>query len=286
MSTKRSKVENMSSTLVAHSGGQIVTLADLKQIPAPEALGPRHYPVKHFDLVETTRVELAKVGLEPVKEQYAVSHNAAKLFATWDLVPRENGPVLVPERVKADRGLSFGFRHGNDRSIAIEMVCGNRVFVCDNMMFSGDSIILHRMHTKNVSLHDEVGRGITKMLDGYSNFEANIERLENTKLSDEQAKALLVDAFMKVRVLAPKYLRHVFEWYFRNYEQAPDCAPRTAYGLINAFTRTLRDEVKSPVVKYTATAMVGRFFGLRTDVRDAVIGAEDVIDVEAEEVTA
>jgi hypothetical protein len=141
------------------------------------------------------------------------------------------------------------------------------------------------MHTKNVALHDEVGRGITKMLDGYSNFEANMERLENTELTDERAKVLLLDAFMKIHVLAPKYLRPTFEWYFRKFEQAPDCAPRTAYGLLNAFTRTLKDEVKSATVRYQATARVGRFFGLRTDVRDAAINP-DVVDVEYEEVEA
>lgn len=272
------------STLVAHVDSQLVTLADLERIPAPAPMGRRHYPVSHKDLVAATRVELEKVGLEPYKEQYAVSKNGLKLFATWDLAPTtDKGLVLIPERVRGDRGLAFGFRHGNDQSMAIEMVCGSRVFVCDNMAFSGDSIILHRMHTKNVHLRDEVGRGITKMLDGYSNFEANMERLENSPLTEEQAKALLIDAFMKIKVLAPKYLRPTFEWYFRKYEQAPDCAPRTAYGLLNAFTRTLKDEVKSQVVRYQATSRVGRFFGLRTDVRDAVINP-DVVDVDYEEV--
>lgn len=272
--------------LIAHCGAQVVTLKELEAIPAPKALGPRHYPVSHKDLVEATRYELEKVGLEPYKEQYAVSNEGAKLFATWDLAPtEEKGLVLIPERAKSERGLAFGFRHGNDRSLAIEMVCGSRVFVCDNMAFSGDSVILHRMHTKNVHLRDEVGRGITRMLDGYTNFEANIDRIENTKLTDEQAKALLIDAFMKIKVLAPKYLRPTFEWYFRNFEQAPDCAPRSAYGLLNAFTRTLKDEVKSPTVRYEATAKVGRFFGLRSDVRDGIINP-DVVDVEAVEVEA
>jgi hypothetical protein len=278
-------MSDTNSTLIAHVDSQLVTLADLDKIPTPAPMGRRHYPVAHKDLVLATRQELKKVGLEPYKEQYAVSKNGLKLFATWDLTVEPSCQIQLPARVSKDRGMAFGFRHGNDQSMAIEMVCGSRVFVCDNMAFSGDSIILHRMHTKNVSLHDEVARGVTTMLDGYSNFEANMERLENTELTEERAKALLLDAFMKIHVLAPKYLRPTFEWYFRKYEQAADCAPRTAYGLLNAFTRTLKDEVKSPTVRYQATARVGRFFGLRTDVRDAAINP-DVVDVEYEEVEA
>jgi hypothetical protein len=240
--------------------------------------------VSHIDLVEATRHELGKVGLVPSRENYAVGHQGAQLFATWDLLTEgDNAPSLIPATVK-ERGLSVGFRHANDQSLAIEYVAGARIFVCDNLAFSGDAVLLHRMHTKNVHLRDEVGRGVTKLLDRYSNFEANMSRLENTDITDKDAKALMIDAFMAVKVLAPKYLKAVYEWYFENALQHPeftDVAPRTAWGLLNAFTRTLKD-IESENVKYIGTSRVGRFFGLRSDVRDAKIG--DVIDADFEDV--
>jgi hypothetical protein len=270
------------STLIAHSGGRVVTFDELATLPAPQSLGARHYPVGHADLIEATRTELAKVGLVPVREQFAVAHHDARLFATLDLQALSDGPGLLPARVQGERGLAFGLRHGNDKSIAIEMVCGTRVFVCDNMSFSGDSIILHRMHTKNVALSDEVGRGIQKMLDQYETFEHNIERLENTELSDADAKALLMDLFMKAKVMAPRYMPRAYGWYFEPQRlQADgsdalaltDVAPRSAWGLANAVTRTIK-ELESAAVRYQATMRAGRFFGLRSDVRDGLINAE------------
>jgi len=262
------------STLIAHNGSTLVTLAELNQIDPPKPMGPRHYPVAHRDLVAATRHELEKVGLTPYKEKYAVGARGSKLFATWDLEGN------LPCDPGSGRGLAFGFRHGNDQSLAIEMVAGARVFVCDNMAFSGDAIILHRMHTKHVSLYDEVGRGVTRLLDKYSTFAANMARLENEMINDQRAKELLVDAFMRVRILAPKYLPSVYDWYFRQGREHPeytDVAPRSVYGLLNAFTRTIKD-VESENVKHLATARVGRFFGLRSDVKDAIIG--DVSEAE------
>jgi len=275
----------MGNDLIVHAGAKRVTLAELREIKAPAPMGARHYPVSHIDLVDATRHELAKVGLAPNRESYAVGRGGNSLFATWDLLPEgDNAPSLIPAGVK-ERGLSVGFRHANDQSLAIEYVAGARIFVCDNLAFSGDTILLHRMHTKNVHLRDEVGRGVTKLLDRYSNFEANMSRLENTDLTDKDAKALMVDAFMAVKVLAPKYLKAVYEWYFENALQHPeftDVAPRTAWGLLNSFTRTLKD-IQSENVKYIGTARVGRFFGLRSDVRDAKIG--DVIDADYQDLT-
>ena len=271
------------STLIAHSGGELVSYADLQTIKAPAPMGPRHYPVAHADLVDATKCELEKIGLAVVKEQYAVAHSGLRLFATFDLTPTEHGPALLPIRALGERGMAVGLRHANDKSLAIDLCCGAHVFVCDNMAFSGDTTVLHRMHTKNFALRDEVGRGINRMLDKYDTFESNLSRLENTELTDERAKALLVDAFMKIRVLAPKYLPSVYNWYFKPESDAPDCAARSAWGLHNAFTRTLK-EVESLNVRNRASMAVGRYFGLRSDLRDAPLGV--IEDAEFEEVAA
>ena len=49
-------------------------------------------------------------------------------------------------------GFAIGLRTGNDRSLALQLICGVRVFVCSNMAFSGDFLALKRKHTAGLSL--------------------------------------------------------------------------------------------------------------------------------------
>ena len=62
-------------------------------------------------------------------------------------------------------GAAIGIRTSNDKSLALQLAIGYRVFVCDNMSFAGDLIALRRKHTGNLDLHKEFAEGIGRYVD-------------------------------------------------------------------------------------------------------------------------
>lgn len=249
----------MCADLLSHCGSRVVTLTELSALPAPEPLGPLHRPVPHHELVEVLKEELASAGYEVNREEYAIQHHGLKLFGVMDLAPK---PGTSSNLSNGDKGLGLGFRHGNDQSMSLHLVAGARVFVCDNLILSGDMIVLRRKHTKGLSLKDEVKAGIDRLLLEYAALEKGILRLKERGISDHEAKSILYDAFIQDGILPMRCLAKVGSWYFEPPADAEDCRPRTAWGLHNAFTRTVK-ELTSPVRRFEASTRIGQLFSLR-----------------------
>src|ERR1041384_4160845 len=53
------------------------------------------------------------------------------------------------DATKADLASVLGVRNSYDRSLAVGLTLGSRVFCCDNLAFSGE-VTMHRKHTLNV----------------------------------------------------------------------------------------------------------------------------------------
>ena len=70
----------------------------------------------------------------------------------------------------------------------------------------------------------------------------------------------MYDAFVQHGVLPMRYLAKVGSWYFDPPTDAEDCLPRNAWGLHNAFTRTVK-ELSSPARRFEASTCIGQVFG-------------------------
>ena len=264
----------MSSTLMTHSStmkAQAVTYNQLATIPTPEAMGPRHKPVPHLALVDAMLREADNRGFNISKSEYAVAAGGAVLFGVLDLVSK--GADLRGETM----GLSLGFRSGNDQSMAIKVVAGQRVFVCDNLALSGDLVAMVEKHTTGLVLVDEVKMGFDRYLQQTTVLVEQVKRLQVAGVTDERAKALIFDIFA-AKVVPSRLLDDVAEFYFQPSEARPDCQPRTMWGLHNAFTRAMKQ--LRPMVQFNATVAIGRRFGMTSGpVIDAqVVNADNLVD--------
>lgn len=123
----------MASALLAHCGATYVTREALELYEPPEGTDTWK-PVAHAELVDTIHEEIASRGLTVRKEQYAVQGGGDLLFATIDLEWESNGEYAA----------ALGLRTSNNKKFPIQMVSGFRVFVCDNLCFSGEIIALKR----------------------------------------------------------------------------------------------------------------------------------------------
>lgn len=143
--------------LSTHKGARLCTLAQIKALPAPKALGPIHRPVAHSELIAALTKSLKEsMHVKVVAQQWAVGKGGygvanAALFGTMTLSRKTGG---------GREAFAIGVRHSTDMSMSIQMVAGMRVFVCDNMVMSGDAVVLRRKHTSGLELEAELNEAI------------------------------------------------------------------------------------------------------------------------------
>ena len=239
----------MTGTL-SHSQSELVTRADLMTIAPPQGTATWR-PVAHGDLVQAIDRQLLVRGIRIQQERFAIQRAGARLFGVLDLALEESGEFCA----------ALGIRTANDRSMALEIAVGVKVFVCDNLCFSGDLIALRRKHTAKMNLNADLSVAIDRYQEHLTMLREQIQGLHNRALEDREAKLLIFEVFAK-EILPIRYFPPVAATYFAAQPDAmPDVAPRTYWGLHNAFSRAVRDMAPAPA--FAATTKLGRFFGLR-----------------------
>jgi hypothetical protein len=232
-------------SVLSHFASRLVALEDLAAIPAGERLGPRHKPVPHIEFVTAVKDAFLERGYAVGKELYSVTREGARLFGTLDLLPT-TGRSLTDGM---DGGMAVGLRHSNDAAFALGVIAGLRVFVCDNLCFSGGRSLLRRKHTTGLELRSEIDRGMERTFHSFQDLACLVDNLRNTPLSDGQAKLLIYDLALDGHVIAPSQLGKVHSWYFEPEQVASDgdvergfddVQARTAYSVMSAVTRTTR----------------------------------------------
>src|SRR5207244_2502868 len=114
----------MTGTL-SYANSQLINRADLSHIPPPPATSTWK-PIAHYDLVQAIDRQLAVRDIRIVKEQFAVQRDGLRLFGVLELE--------VPGPDPSDQyRFAMGIRTANDRSEALSIVAGAKVFVCDNL---------------------------------------------------------------------------------------------------------------------------------------------------------
>ncbi len=243
------------ATLVTHCGAVKVSREALATLPAPVALGSRHRPIHPRDLVEALTAEASARGYLLRKEQYAIQREGELLFGTLDFLrPEDSGD--------GETGVALGFRSASDQSHALQVCAGRRVFVCDNLALSGDLLALRRKHTTGMVLAQEMVRAFDRFVEHSERLLASIGVLRAREIAPAEARETIYEALVR-KVIPLRLFEGVHHAYFDvDPEARPDCAPRTAWGLHNAFTRVISG--LSPAASWRANTALGRLFGLRS----------------------
>jgi hypothetical protein len=186
---------------MVHVGGHHITREALATIEPPPATYTWK-PIKHADYVEAIHTELARRQLRITKEEYAVQKDGLRLFGVMDLA------FMQTEAFAA----ALAFRHSNDKSEAVKMYAGVRVFACDNLALSGDEIILNHKHSVRFALSEALPEAFDRYHEGELVLTRSIGELRATLLSDRQVEHHIYDIFRKK--LVPLRLFHpiIAEW--------------------------------------------------------------------------
>jgi hypothetical protein len=122
--------------LMLHTGAKALSGRDeLASLPVGKPMGSRHAIRPFIDDVMTVTEQLAKIGMPVVNESFGVTRGE-------DGVPKQFFGLMEckDERTytERDHGLMIGLRGSYDQTLPRGMAIGGRVFVCDNLCFSGE----------------------------------------------------------------------------------------------------------------------------------------------------
>ncbi len=132
---------------------------------------------------------------------------------------------------------SIGFRNSYDKTLPIGVCGGASVFVCSNLMFTGD-IIKMRKHTQNVE--EDLDILIQKLFDDVDRrYDESVEakkHLQEIEFSDRDTGNYLGQLFVNQGVLNGAQLNKATKEWF----ESPVFTERTAWSAYNACTEALK----------------------------------------------
>jgi len=242
------EAKNVSATLCTHRGAVRISRGELLNLNTP----PRtltHRPVAHADFINLIEERLADHKISIDRCEMAVMSNGMKLFGT-----------LVLKRAVDDFAFAMGLRAANDKSMAVGLVAGFRVFCCDNMALSGDEEILWRKHTAGLNPRTAIFGGVDKAILKFDVLGNRVNLLKETKITDIEAKATIFDALESGIINQNQVLPVAHEYFEPRHDEFKG---RSMWSLHNAFTEVFRDEiVKHPHVALESTQKLGTLFAL------------------------
>ncbi|MEK7724785.1 MAG: hypothetical protein AAB336_10580, partial [Acidobacteriota bacterium] len=227
-----------------------ITRDELREIETPAATRT-HQPLSHFEVVEALTEALSFRYLKIIRDEYAVSPDGMKMFGVMDLSAEFNGGRF-----------SIGLRNSNDKSMRLALTAGMRIFVCDNLAFSGDFTPLSHKHTRNLELRDSISIAVDRIHRGFEPLKQKIKAMKDEMLAEEEAKLIIYQAFLDRNIRGvPRHLMSiVHDYYFHPKHEA--FYPRNLWSLSNAFTSAFKK--LSPIKQFEVTARLGSFL---TDVQ-------------------
>jgi hypothetical protein len=203
-------------------GTNNVTELEIINIPAVP-FTRTHNPIHHRDVIAAIKDSVHAVGLDIIKSEYVVAAEGKKMFGVYDL-----------SAGSSELCWSIGIRNSMDKSLALGITGGTRVFVCENLSFTGDFVAFRR-HTSGLDA-DELAflafRAMRTVVTQLKHFQQWHEGLRDYTLTEADMKILLVE-IMTNSVIPPSKFKRFNELY-------QDVYDRTLWGFHEAATDTLR----------------------------------------------
>jgi Domain of unknown function (DUF932) len=221
-----------------------ITRAQLSNIPTPGATDSWR-PVPHIDVVEAVTALAADRGLRIRSERYAVTDGAlhpqpgiqidmkgARLFGSMDFAPVPGMPF------PAGCTPSAGIRNSHDKTFALSILSGARVFVCANGVLAAEHIV-SRKHTSRLNLHQAVDFALDEFMRSLQSFNAIHQRLNDQRITRTRAHSLVVEMARAGAFSSSDIVPVVEE--FEN-SRHPEFRDRTAWTLYQAATETMKKQ--------------------------------------------
>lgn len=256
-------------SLMLHCGGEPATRKQVDAVKLPIAT-KSYQPVAHgklVDLVTTVTQETMPVVLQ--KGQYGLRREGNQLFAHLQFQSKAL-PGLIAKRSKIDAlinkgnkstgiggldsqqkkliarinrlrgemGMSIGVVNSYDKLLRIRIAAGATVFVCDNLMLTGD-ITYMRKHTVNVwkDIENAIKQQIGIAEHSFLSIQDDAVKMKEIRISDNQAFGAMGVLFGENLFTAPMMTSAKKQWFEPTF---PVFKKRNKWSLYNACTFAMK----------------------------------------------
>jgi len=234
------------SRLVLHAGGWNATEAEVNAVALPERTST-YTPVPHNRVLDQLRSVLPMHGMKLERLQLGLAAEGRRMFGVADVVNGTGRP---------DWGIAIGIRNSYDKSMALNLCAGSRVFVCDNLAFHGE-VMLRRRHVGAVDheLPSMVAELVAGVVDFKAAMTAQIDAFKVAEIDNKRAHDVACLA-LRAGVVPAQGLPGVLDqWYAPKHAEFE---PRTAWSLFNAFTEVAKG--RSAGLQISGTLGLNRLF--------------------------
>lgn len=218
--------------LMLHAGASAATIEQVADVRTPAA-EKGWQPIAHIDVINLVKTTLEQRHLTVQAQGFALWQGGQRMFGVLELRNGQN---------PTDYALTIGVRNSHDKSFAAGAALGSKVFVCDNMAFSGE-ITFARKHTLNIArdLPQLVSAAIGRLVDLRGWQDKRIAAYKEFEMTDALAHDIIVRSLDR-RVIGPMKLVDVVKEYREPRHQ--EFAPRNAWSLFNAFTEISKGGIR------------------------------------------
>jgi len=129
-----------------------------------------------------------------------------------------------------------------NKSLSVGICAGERVFVCDNLAFSG-KVVTFRKHTalfNNEVLEDLARQAVASLSTHFAEFDGWLNRIGAIPLNEKHIKQYLYAISVEEGIIPPSKLTEIHN-YILGESPAPECT-HDFRGFHGAITRSLRNE--------------------------------------------
>jgi hypothetical protein len=217
-----------SGNMILHCGAGFVTRDQLELIKTPEPTKTWH-PIPHTLLIDEVKSALCGETIEVTEEAHSTTVDGMNYF----------GLLEVSNKSKSeDFAYVVGLRNSHSQKYPAGLVVGSRVFICDNLAFSGE-IQVARKHTRYIlrDLQQLTVRAVGFLAEKWLDQERRIEAYKDYKVTDMRAHDLVCRA-LDCRALTVTQIPAVLDAY-RN-PKHEEFEPRTAWSWFNSVTEVLK----------------------------------------------
>lgn len=197
------------TNLMLHCGAEAIDRNGLAEVMPGDAMGARHFPVPYIDYVEQVGENLKHAGYEINDELFGVDKDGGKFFGLMEIAPAIEGEYLPAN----EYGLTVGLRGSYDQSLARGLAIGSRVFVCDNLAFSGEVTFKTRQTLRiQERLPEMIENAVGQLIDLSRIQENRFDAYKNTTFKPRWGDAAITECVRRGVINPSQVGKVIAEW--------------------------------------------------------------------------
>ncbi len=221
--------------LMLHCGAEVMQRQEIANLPTPAPMGNRHVIRPFIEDIDTVSTMLNRIGMPVTNEGFGVT-----VDKETKLPKQFFGLLEVDANNGRDHGIMIGMRGSYDQTLARGIAVGSRVFVCDNLCFSGEIEIKTKQTTDIDSrIRSLLWDAIHEVPDMVGRQDKRFDQYRLTEVGQIVGNSMLTDMVRAGVLNASQVGKALQEWDKPSHEEHAEDG-FTLWRLHNAVTEALK----------------------------------------------